>query len=382
MTTSTDDPTDDPTDDSTDDPTGVPPSASTSSPTGAAAERVLGAVLGAVDLLSIYLGDRLGYYRSLADEGPATATELASRTATDPRYTREWLEQQAVTSLLATDPASASGDPVFLLPEGMHEVLTDTSSLDYLTPVARLVGSVGPVLPALLAAYRDGSGVSWDDLGDDARTGQADANRPWYEHRLADALASVPALHDRLSTPGARVLDVGCGGGWSTIALARAYPDATFTGIDIDEPSVAMARDNARAAGVDGRITFTHADAGTLEGAAYDAAFAFECVHDMPRPVEVLAAVRRALDPGAPLVVMDEAVAEEFAPDGDELERLMYGFSLFVCLPDGLSSPPSVGTGTVMRPSTLAAYGRDAGFPSCETLPIEDFGFWRFYLLE
>ena len=101
----------------------------------------------------------------------------------------------------------------------------------------------------------------------------------------------------------------------------------------------------------------------------------------MPRPVEVLASVRRTLAPGAPLVVMDEAVADAFAPDGDELERLMYGFSLFVCLPDGLSSPPSVGTGTVMRPSTLAAYGRDAGFSTCETLPIEDFGFWRFYRL-
>ncbi|KRF36806.1 class I SAM-dependent methyltransferase [Nocardioides sp. Soil805] len=347
--------------------------------TDAAAERVFGAVLGAVDLLSIYLGDRLGYYRSLADEGPATAVDLAARTGTDPRYTREWLEQQAVTSLLAVDQAP---DPVFRLPDGMREVLTDASSLSYLAPVARLMGAVGPVLPDLLDAYHRGSGVSWDDLGDDARMGQADANRPWYERRLAEALASVPDLHDRLSAPGARFLDVGCGAGWSTISLARAYPGATFTGIDIDAPSVAMAQDNARAAGVDDRTTFTHADAGALEGDGYEAAFAFECVHDMPRPVEVLSAVHRALAPGAPLVVMDEAVADAFAPDGDELERMMYGFSLFVCLPDGLSSPPSVGTGTVMRPSTLAQYGRDAGFSSCETLPIEDFGFWRFYLLQ
>lgn len=373
MTTSTDGSTDSSTDSPSDGPTG--------DATDRAAQRVLDAVLGAVDLLSIYLGDRLGWYRSLADYGPASATALAVRTGTDPRYTREWLEQQAVTSLLAVDPVSGSADPVFSLPDGMREVLTDTSSLAYLTPVARLVGAVGPVLPELLAAYRDGSGVSWDDLGDDARTGQADANRPWYEHRLADSLASVPDLHDRLSSPGARVLDVGCGAGWSTISLARAYPDATFTGIDIDAPSVAMALDNARAAGVDGRVSFTHADAGTLAGEEYDAAFAFECVHDMPRPVEVLTAVHAALAPGAPLVVMDEAVADEFAPDGDEVERLMYGFSLFVCLPDGLSSPPSVGTGTVMRPATLAAYGRDAGFSSCETLPIEEFGFWRFYRL-
>jgi SAM-dependent methyltransferase len=348
----------------------------------AAADRVLGAILGGMDLLAIYLGDRLGYYRSLAEHGPSTASQLAERTGTDPRYTREWLEQQATTSLLALAPSSRSEDPVFVLPDGMREVLTDASSLDYLAPVARLVAAVGPVLPALVDAYRHGTGVSWDDLGEDARTGQADANRPWYEHRLADALASVPDVHARLGRPGARVLDVGFGGGWSTIALARAYPDATFTGIDIDAPSVAMAREHVAAAGLEDRITLLHGDAGSLEGEGYDAAFAFECVHDMPRPVEVLAAVRRALAPGAPLVVMDEAVADAFAPDGDELERLMYGFSLFVCLPDGLSSPPSAGTGTVMRASTLAAYARDAGFTTCETLPIEDFGFWRFYRLE
>jgi SAM-dependent methyltransferase len=371
-------------------PTGTPSDGSSGGPadrpggpsTEAAAERVFGAILGAVDLLSMYLGDRLGYYRSLAEEGPASAAELAARTGTDPRYTREWLEQQAVTSLLTVDPATVAADPVFALPAGMREVLTDHSSLDYLAPVARLIGAVGPVLPDLLEAYRRGSGVSWDDLGDDARTGQADANRPWYERRLGEALTSVPDLHERLSTPGARILDVGSGGGWSTIALARAYPTATLTGIDIDEPSVAMARTNADSAGVADRVTFTHADAGTLDAAGYDAAFAFECVHDMPRPVEVLAAVHRALAEGAPLVVMDEAVADAFAPDGDDLERLMYGFSLFVCLPDGLSSPPSAGTGTVMRASTLAAYGRDAGFSSCETLPIEHFGFWRFYRLQ
>jgi SAM-dependent methyltransferase len=113
----------------------------------------------------------------------------------------------------------------------------------------------------------------------------------------------------------------------------------------------------------------------------FDVAFAFECVHDMPRPVEVLAAARRALAPGGFMVVMDEAVAEEFAPPGDELERVMYGFSLFVCLPDGMSGADSVGTGTVMRPSTLRRYAEDAGFTGFEVLPIEDFGFWRFYRL-
>src|SRR5690606_3375470 len=95
-------------------------------------------------------------------------------------------------------------------------------------------------------------------------------------------------------------------------------------------------------------------------------------------PIEVLGAVRRTLAPGGSMAVMDEAVADEFAPNGDDLERMMYGFSLFVCLPDGLSSPPSMGTGTVMRPATLQAYAEAAGFTGFEVLPIEEFGFWRF----
>ena len=347
----------------------------------AVAERLFGAVLGTVDLMSTFLGDRLGWYRSLADDGPATPPQLAERTGTDARYAREWLEQQTVTGLLHLDSDGTPDERVFSIPPATAEVLTDQHSLSFLAPVGRMFGAVGPALPRLLAAYRTGDGLSWDELGDHAREGQADANRPWFEHRLADALGSVEDLHGVLGRPGARILDVGSGGGWSSIALGRAYPSAEIHGIDIDAPSVVMAMENARAAGVDDRVRFSHGDAADLPADRYDAAFAFECVHDLPRPVDVLAAVRRSLAPGAPLIVMDEAVAETFAPDGDELERLMYGFSLFVCLPDGRSSSPSAATGTVMRPARLREYAEAAGFSEFEVLPIEDFSFFRFYRL-
>jgi SAM-dependent methyltransferase len=345
------------------------------------AQRLFTSLLGTVEIMSVYLGDRLGWYASLASQGPATAPELAARTGTQPRYAREWLEQQAVVGLLSLQADGAADARVYAIPPSTAEVMTDVSSLAYLAPVGRMFGAVGPALPRLLEAYRAGGGVSWDELGPDARESQADANRPWYESRLGPALAGVGTLHDVLSRPAVRLLDVGSGGGWSSIALARAYPGVAVTGIDIDEESVRMATVNAREAGLADRVTFLHQDASTLPAGRFDAAFAFECIHDMPRPVDVLSAVRRALAPGAPLVVMDEAVAEEFAPNGDDLEQMMYGFSLFVCLPDGLSSTPSVGTGTVMRPSTLRAYGEAAGFTGFEVLPIEDFGFWRFYQL-
>jgi SAM-dependent methyltransferase len=237
-------------------------------------------------------------------------------------------------------------------------------------------------LPELLDAYRNGDGVSWDELGADAREAQAAMNRPWFERRLADALAGVPDVHEALSRPGARILDVGCGAGWSTLALAEAYPAATVEGVDIDAPSVEMARRNAAATELGDRVRFRTADAGSLDAVAYDAAFAFECVHDMSRPVEVLAAVRRSLRPDGFLVVMDEAVADEFTAPGDELERFMYACSVFICLPDGMSSAPSSGTGTVMRRDTLHGYAREAGFEDLEVLPVTDFSFFRFYRLD
>jgi SAM-dependent methyltransferase len=121
--------------------------------------------------------------------------------------------------------------------------------------------------------------------------------------------------------------------------------------------------------------------AGMEADGEFDAAFLLEALHDMPYPVQVLRAVRSSLTEGGVLVVVDEAVAESFAPDGDAVERLMYGYSLFICLPDSLSSPDSAGTGTVMRRDTLERYAHEAGFSAVEVLPIEDFGFFRFYLL-
>jgi SAM-dependent methyltransferase len=244
------------------------------------------------------------------------------------------------------------------------------------------VAAAAGQLPALVQTYRDGVGVSWAQFGADARTGQADMNRPWYERELAGALREVHDLHQLLDRPGATIADIGCGEGWSTIALARAYPRATLRGYDPDAPSTAAATGHAEADRLSDRVGFTTADAAAaLPEAGYDAVFAFECLHDLPHPVEVLAAARRALRPGGVVVVMDEAARDEFAAPGDEVERLLYGFSTLVCVPDARSHAPSAATGTVIRPSTVRDYATRAGFSATEVLPIEGFGFWRFYRL-
>ena len=206
------------------------------------AEQVFTATLGAFDVLNIYLGDRLDWYRTLADAGALSPDELAAHSRTDPRYSREWLEQQAASGILTVvEPEGADTPRRFRLDDGAAEVLTDPSSVNYLAPLTRFVGAAAAQLPALADAYRSGGGVSWAQFGPDARPGQADMNRPWYEHELAGALAGVPDLHSLLDRPGAAIADLGCGEGWSAIALACAYPGATVHGYDPDPPSTAAA---------------------------------------------------------------------------------------------------------------------------------------------
>lgn len=346
------------------------------------AERVLGAGIAAFETLSTYVGGRLGWYQALRDHGPSTAAELAAHTGTHERYCLEWLEMQAGFGTLTATAAETRHERRFTLPEGPAEVLTDEHSLNYLAGLPRMVASVGPQLGNLLEAYRRGGGVSWAQLGDDARGSQGELNRPWFEQRLGDALSEVPELHDVLSKNGALISDVGCGMGWSTIALALAYPRATVVGLDIDEPSVDAARVNAADAGVADRVTFRMAEGEAMhEQRKFDAVFAFECVHDMSRPVEVLTAVRDSVGDDGLVVVMDEAVADDFRAPADTVDQLMYGFSMFICLPDGMSSEPSEGTGTVMRRDVLQEYAVRAGFSDVTVLPIEDFSFFRFYRL-
>ena len=163
-------------------------------------------------------------------------------------------------NLTVTD--DAAGDRLhrrFAMSPGAAEALTDRHSLNYLGALPQMLAAVGAQLDKLLEAYRSGGGVSWAELGDNARDSQAALNRPWFESRLAPALASVPQVDAILQKPGVRIADIGCGAGWSTIALARAYPSATVLGVDVDEVSIAAANDNAEAAGVADRARFTSA---------------------------------------------------------------------------------------------------------------------------
>ena len=348
---------------------------------GALVERLFGDILGAITTYGVYIGDHLDLYRSLTEGGPATPAELASRAGIAERYAREWMEQQGADGILTlTEDSDDPAQRRFELPAAHAEVLTDEESLNYFAPFMRLLVAGANQLPALLNAYRSGAGVPWDDYGDDMRESQGDANRPMFLGQLAtEYLPQVADVHARLQQPGARVADVGCGMGWSSIDIAEGYPNVAVDGYDLDAPAMTRAAEYAAARGVGDRVQFHAQDAAEAEG-NYDLVVAFECIHDMPQPVGVLATMRKLAGADGTVIVMDENVAETFEAPANEVDRLFYGYSLLVCLPDGLSHPPSVGTGTVMRPATLRGYAQEAGFSDIEVLPIEN-DFFRFYKL-
>ena len=318
------------------------------------------------------------------DEGGATASQLTDATGTNERYVREWLEQQAVAGILEVDDADTQPEERrYWLPDGHAEVLLERDSLYYMAPLAQqLVGTSRP-LPALLEAFRSGGGVPYTEYGADMREGIAYANRAMFVNLMgSEWLPAVPDVHERLrADPPARVADIGCGTGWSSISIARAYPKARVDGFDLDEESIAKARENAEAERLADRVTFRLQDAADPElSGRYDLAIAIECIHDMSRPVEALRAMRSLAGEDGAVLVVDERVRETFAAPGDEIERLMYGFSVLHCLPVGMADQPSAGTGTVMRPATLRRYATEAGFSEIEVLPIEN-DMWRFYRL-
>jgi SAM-dependent methyltransferase len=344
-------------------------------------ERLFGATIGALELFGVYLGDRLGLYAALAYREALSPDELARLAGIAPRYAREWLEQQAVAGILDVE-SEADGERRYRLPAAHAEVLVDPESAFYLAPFGSLLTGIGCALPEVVDAYRSGGGVPFSRYGADLRDGQAAINRPAFTQEMASWIATMPDVDTRLkSEPPARVADVGCGVGWSTIALARAFPKARVEGIDLDEASIADARRNAAEAEIADTVRFEVRDAAdpTARG-SYDLACIFEALHDTPRPVEVLKSLHQMLRENGSVLIADERVANSFTAPGDELERMMYGWSISHCLPAAMVDQPADPTGTVLREPTVRVLADRAGFASVEVLPIEN-AFFRFYRL-
>lgn len=343
------------------------------------AERIYRNAAGTLELYAIYLGEQLGLYRAMASGDWITPAELAQRAGTAERYMREWLEHHAVSELLEVqDPAAEPRR--YRLPKAHAPVFVDRDDLNYSASSSVELARIARQLPNLVRAYRDGTApppLPWEPEG------RAEPNRPEFVNLLGTQwLPTMTDVDARLrAQPPARVCDIACGTGWSSIATALAYPNAVVHGLDLDEAVIAAATRNAEQAGVADRVSFTAANAATLAGhEPYDLVMIIEALHDMSQPVDALKAARALLADGGAMLVVDVAVAPEFTVPGALRDRYEYGWSLVGCLPGAMGDPDSAATGTVMRPATLSRYATAAGFAEVTILPI-DSDCWRFYRL-
>ncbi len=341
-------------------------------------ERIIGATVAALEMFSIHLGRRLGLYEAL-DE-PRTVSDVCAETGIAERYAREWLEQQAVAGLIDVDDPPVPWDRrSYHLNSSQRALFTEPDHPSHVSPLADMLAGIGGVLDSLAEAYSTGGGVPYADYEASFRFGQGGINRPASTNDLVESwLRDIPDVVDRLRA-GGRIADFGCGTGWSTISLARGFPHATVVGYDNDAASIADAIDNAATAGV--AAEFQCADAAEAgQHGPFDLIVIVETLHDLADPIGALSAARAALQPDGAVVIADEKVADTFTAPGDELERMMYGWSVLHCLPASLSDADSAAIGTVLRPAMAGLMAEEAGFTSFLRSEI-DAGFFNLYVL-
>jgi SAM-dependent methyltransferase len=306
----------------------------------------------------VVMGDRLGLYRGLAAAGGLTPLQLARRTGTAERYVREWLNAQAAGGYIDYD---ADSETYSLAPE-QTVALTDADSPAFLPGFFQVaLGSVSDA-PRIIEAARSGDGIGWHEHAHDVHEGCERFFRPGYNANLvADWLPSLDGVVDKL-TQGAKVADVGCGHGASTILMAQAFPHSTFIGSDYHDGSIATARTRGKQAGVDDRVQFQIAPAAAYEGTEYDLVTMFDCLHDMGDPVGAARHVRSTLAPDGTWMIVEpkagDAVEDNFNPVG----RVYYGFSTLLCTPASLSQEVGLALGAQAGEARIRDVVLTAGF--------------------
>ena len=313
----------------------------------------VGALLGGA---MVVIGDKLGLYRAMAGTGSVTSAELAARTGTAERYVREWLSAQAARGYVTYD-----GGGRFSLPDEHAVPLTDETS------PACVIGAFEIALGSVYATdtiaerFRSGEGFAWGAHDEHVLRGCERFFRPGYLNNLASAW--IPALDgvEAKLAAGARVADVGCGHGASTLLLAGAYPASAITGFDAHDGSVEAARKRAADAGLAGRVRFEAASATTFTG-SYDLVCFFDCLHDMGDPAGACAHARAQLAPGGTLMLIEPFAADDITGNLNPVGAAYYGFSTLLCTPSSLSQEVGAALGAQAGEARLREIVTRAGF--------------------
>ena len=306
----------------------------------------------------VVMGDRLGYYRDLAANGPTTPDELAGRTGTGVHYAREWLNAQAAGGFVDYDPSTRR----YTLPPEHAVALADESSPAFLPGFFQIAHGTARDATMVIDAARSAAGLGWAEHNSDVHAGCERFFRPGYAANLVSTW--LPALDGVVAklTRGATVADVGCGHGASTVLMAQAYPRSSFAGSDYHAESIATANDRAAEAAVGDRTRFEVAAATDFSGAGYDLVTMFDCLHDMGDPLGAARHVREVIAPDGTWMIVEPAAGDTVEENLNPVGRAYYGFSTLLCTPASLSQPPGAALGTQAGPARIRAVTADAGF--------------------
>ncbi|MGP7999523.1 MAG: methyltransferase domain-containing protein [Streptosporangiaceae bacterium] len=306
----------------------------------------------------VVLGDKLGLYRALAGAGPLAPAELAERTGTAERYVREWLNAQAAGGYVDYDPDTGR----YTLPPEQTVALTDPDSPAYLPGFFQI--AIGSVLdsPRIIEAARTGAGLGWHEHVTDVFDGCERFFRPGYNASLVSAW--LPALDGVVAKleAGAQVADVGCGHGSSTILMAQAYPNSSFTGSDYHQDSIETARRRAEAAGVADRVRFEVGPASAYTGTGYDLVTMFDCLHDMGDPVGAARHVHGTLKPDGTWMIVEPRAGDRVEDNLNPVGRAYYAFSTLLCTPASLSQDVGLALGAQAGAARIGDVAAAGGF--------------------
>jgi SAM-dependent methyltransferase len=321
--------------------------------------KMLGDIGGAMSVPTVRIGFRLGLFDALHEGGPATAGELARRAGgLTERYVREWALAQASNGYVDYDPATER----FSLSPHQAMVFTVKDSPVYLAGAFEIAAAMIEAEPKVEALFRTGKGVRWGDSAGCLFCATGAFFRPGYVNNIVQNwLPALDGVVDKLKA-GAKVADVGCGVGFSTLLMAQAFPESRFVGFDFHEPSIEEARRHAQTHGVDGRVRFETAPAKEIGETGFDLVTVFDCLHDMGDPRGCSAHMRRILKDDGTWMIVEPIAGDRPEENMNPVGRLYYNASTMICVPTSLDQEVGEGLGAQAGEAKISQVVRDGGF--------------------
>jgi 2-polyprenyl-3-methyl-5-hydroxy-6-metoxy-1,4-benzoquinol methylase len=322
--------------------------------------KMLGDLGGAMSVPTVRLGVRLGLFEALG-QGPATAAELAERAGgLHQRYVREWALAQAANGNIDYDAAAER----FSLSPEQAMVFTVRDSPVYLPGAFELVAAMIEAEPKVEECFRHGTGVRWGDHAGCLFCATGAFFRPGYVNNIVQSwIPALDGVEARLRN-GAKVADVGCGVGFSTLLMAEAWPESSFVGYDFHEPSIEEARRHAASHGMADRVRFEVAKAKEIEETGFDLVTMYDCLHDMGDPRGCAAHMRRILADGGSWMIVEPIAGDTPAANMNPVGRLYYNASTMICVPTSLDQEVGEGLGAQAGEARLSEVIRSGGFAS------------------